>query len=148
MTTFQSGTPFTVYDPGDPSLQGSAPEITGFSNNRPNLVSDPNNGPKTPDQWFNLGAFQALDPATQAGQFGTEGRNIVQGPGFADTDLALLKKLAVGENRTLQFRAEVFNLLNHPNFAIPDNLFGTPNFGRVLRAGPARLMQFGLKFAF
>ena len=48
----------------------------------------------------------------------------------------------------LQLRAEVFNLLNHANFGIPVADLNSPNFGRILSAGPPRLMQFAAKFIF
>ena len=86
-----SGTPFTVYDSANVSLQGSAPEITGFFSSRPNVISDPNAGPHTPNQWVSRSAFQQLDPVTQAGQFGNEGRNLVRGPGIETVDLSLFK---------------------------------------------------------
>lgn len=148
IVTLQSGTPFTVYDPNDVSLTGSAPEISGSSSNRPNLVGNPNTGPHTPGQWFNLQAFQALNPVTQAGQFGTAGRNIVQGPGYANWDFSLLKSITLSERQSVQFRAELFNILNHPNFELPNNQIGTPNFGRITQAGPPRLVQFALKYFF
>ena len=67
ITTFMSGTPFTVFDSQDVSLEGSAPEITGFSSNRPNLVGDPKSGPHTVQEWFNINAFQRLNPPGQLG---------------------------------------------------------------------------------
>ena len=67
--------------------------------------------------WFNPGAF-ALPPP---GQFGTAGRNILRGPGFAQLDLALQKGFQVREGTKIVLRAETFNLLNHPNFAVPSN---------------------------
>ncbi len=148
IASFSSGTPFTVYDSANSSLQGSAPEITGFFSSRPNLVSDPNAGPHTPDQWVRRSAFQRLDPATQAGQFGNEGRNAIRGPGFANVDFSLLKDITVTEHARLQFRAECFNLANHANFGLPDNDIASPNFGRILEAGPPRLIQFALKALF
>jgi hypothetical protein len=80
--TAMSGTPFTLYDSNDPSLQGSAPEITGFSANRPNVIGNPNSGPHTAAEWFNVSAFQQLqpDPLGRFEAFGDEGRNAVQGP--------------------------------------------------------------------
>jgi hypothetical protein len=149
IATFSSGTPFTVYDSANVSLQGSSPEITGFYSSRPNLAADPNSGqPHTADEWVSRSVFQRLDPATQAGQFGNEGRNVVRGPGVGDVDASLFKTFDVTERARLQFRAEVFNLLNHANFGLPDNDLASPNFGRVLEAGPPRLLQFGLKLLF
>jgi hypothetical protein len=143
-----SGTPFTVYDSANVSLQGSAPEITGFYSSRPNLIRDPNQGPHTANQWVSRAAFQRLNPTSQAGQFGNEGRNVVRGPGIANLDLSLLKSIPVKDRLRLQFRAELFNIANHANFGLPDNDVASPNFGRVLEAGPPRLVQFGLKLIF
>jgi hypothetical protein len=143
-----SGTPFTVYDSANVALQGSSPEITGFYSSRPNMVSDPNVGLHDAAQWISRSAFQRLDPATQAGQFGNEGRNAVRGPGVSNIDLSLLKTFPIAERAHLQFRAECFNLANHANFGLPDNDVASPNFGRVLEAGAPRLLQFGIKLIF
>ena len=146
--TFSSGTPFTVYDSANVAQQGQAPEISGFYSSRPNLVSDPNAGPHTPNLWVNPAAFQRLDPVTQAGQFGNEGRNVVRGPGISNVDLSLFRNFALGESRRLQFRAECFNVANHANFRLPENDIASPEFGQILEAAPPRLFQFALKFLF
>jgi hypothetical protein len=129
-------------------MQGSAPEITGFYSSRPNLLSDPNNGPHTPNQWVNRSAFQELTPTLNPGQFGNEGRNAIRGPGFNTIDLSLFKNFAVMESARVQFRAEVFNALNHPNFMLPENDLASPEFGQILQAAPPRLLQLALKFIF
>ena len=128
-----SGTPFTVYDTRDVSLEGGAPEISGFSSNRPGLIGNPNNGPRTPQEWFNKAAFQSLNPATQAGQFGNEGRNVVEGPGFEQWDFSAFKNIPIRESKSLQFRAELFNIFNHANFRLPNNDISSPNFRRKFR---------------
>jgi hypothetical protein len=149
ITSISSGTPFTVYDSADVSLQGSAPEISGFYSSRPDLISDPNSGqPHTPNEWVSRAPFLQLNPVTQAGQFGNEGRNVVRGPGIADVDLSLFKYFNIDETRRIQFRAECFNLLNHPNFGLPENDLESPAFGQILQAGPPRLLQLALKFVF
>jgi TonB dependent receptor len=148
IAAFSSGTPFTVYDSANVALQGSSREITGFYSSRPNLISDPNAGSHTPDQWVSRSAFGRLNPVTQAGQFGSEGRNAVRGPGSSNVDLSLLKTFPLAERIRLQFRAECFNVANHANFALPENDIASPNFGRVLQAGSPRLFQFGLKVVF
>jgi hypothetical protein len=149
ITSISSGTPFTVYDSADVSLQGSAPEISGFYSSRPDLISDPNSGqPHTPNEWVSRAPFLQLNPQTQAGQFGNEGRNVVRGPGIADVDLSLFKYFTIDESRRVQFRAECFNLLNHPNFGLPENDLESPAFGQILQAGPPRLLQLALKFVF
>jgi len=148
IAAFSSSPPFTVYDSANVALQGSSPEITGFYSSRPDLISDPNAGSHTPDQWVSRAAFGRLNPVTRAGQFGSEGRNAVRGPASANVDLSLLKMFTLTERLRMQFRAECFNIANHPNFGLPENDIASPNFGRVLQAGPPRLIQFGLKLAF
>ena len=150
IVTAMSGTPFTVFDSTDVAAQGSAPEITGFSSQRPNLVGDPNSGPHTVDNWFNASAFQKLDPVANAGQFGTAGRNIVIGPGYANWDFSMFKNIRVAESKQLQFRAEFFNILNHTNFRLPDSDISSPTtvFNHILAANPPRLVQLALKFSY
>jgi hypothetical protein len=148
ITTFMSGTPFTVYDSRDVTFQGGAPEISGFSSGRPNLVGDPNSGPHTSSQWFNSSAFQRLDPVLNAGQFGNAGRNIVQGPGFQQWDFSVFKNIGLTESKRLQLRGEFFNVFNHANFGLPDNDLNSPTAGKILSAAPPRLVQVALKFLF
>jgi hypothetical protein len=148
IASISSGTPFTVYDSANVSEQGTAPEITGFYSSRPDLISNPNLGPHTPSQWVNPAAFQRLNPVTQAGQFGNEGRNVVLGPGIESVDLSLFKNFAISESQRVQFRAECFNSLNHANFGLPENDLNSPDFGQILQAGPPRLFQLALKYIF
>ncbi len=146
--TLATGTPFTVYDTTNVSLQGSHPEVTGFFSSRPDAIANPHNGPHTVEQWVSPSAFRRLDPITEAGNFGNAGRNTVRGPGAGNFDLSLLKDFSVSESTRLQFRAECFNLTNHANFSLPVNNLASPSFGRILEAGAARLIQFGLKLMF
>ena len=95
-----------------------------LTSERPNLVGNPYTGvcPNgssvgTPSCWFNPSAF-ALPPP---GQFGNAGRNILRGPAFAQFDLALQKSFHVTEATKITLGAEGYNLLNHPNFAVPSN---------------------------
>ena len=152
IATVMTGTPFTVFDSNDVSEQGGAPEITGFSANRPNLVSgqNPNSGPKTTTAWLNASAFQRItpDPNSPVQQFGTAGRNIVQGPGYANWDFSAFKNIPVTEGKEFQFRAEFFNVLNHTNFRLPDSDISSPTFNQILAALPPRLIQLALKFQF
>jgi hypothetical protein len=152
IATVMSGTPFTVFDSNDVSDQGSAPEITGFSANRPNLVpgQNPNAGPHTPNAWLNASAFQRVisDPNSPVQQFGTAGRNIAQGPGYANWDFSAFKNIRVAEGKELQFRAEFFNILNHTNFRLPDSDISSPTFNQILAAEPPRVIQLALKFLF
>jgi hypothetical protein len=148
IATLMSGTPFTVFDSNDVAAQGTAPEITGFSAQRPNLNGNPNNGPRSVATWLNAGAFQRLDLTANAGQFGTEGRNVNVGPGYADWDFAALKNFKVTESKQLQFRAELFDVLNRTNFRLPDCDISSPTFNHILAAEAPRQVQFALKFMF
>jgi hypothetical protein len=155
ITTFQTGTPFTVYDSAGVSAQGGAPEISGFPSDRPDLIGDPTKGTcpngahaGTPNCWFNPGAFQQLNPVTQIGQFGNAGRNIVSGPGVQQWDFSALKNFRFTESKNLQFRAELFNIFNHANFGVPVNDMNSPGVGQIQTSQPGRLVQFALKFLF
>lgn len=148
IATFATGTPFTVYDSNNAPMQGQAPEITGFYSSRPNVLSDPNKGPHTPNQWVSAAAFESLTQQDNPGQFGNEGRNALRGPGYANVDFSLFKNFAFTESTRLQFRAEAFNSFNHANFALPENDLNSPAFGQILQAAPPRLVQLALKFLF
>ncbi len=79
---------------------------------RPNLICNPNNGPKTTAEWFNTSCFTM--PA--AFTYGNAGRDIVTGPGLDDFDATMQKEFPVRENMRLQFRLDIFDFFNHPNF--------------------------------
>jgi hypothetical protein len=143
-----SGTPFTVSDSANVALQANSPPISGFAASRPNLVGDPNGGPKTADAWISRSAFQRLNPQTQAGQFGDAGRNIARGPAYTNVDLSLVRNFRLTSVTRLQFRAEVFNVANDSNFGLPVADLNSANFGRILSAGPPRLLQFAVKVMF
>jgi hypothetical protein len=152
IATLMSGTPFTVFDSTDVSDQGGAPEITGFSANRPNLVAgeNPNAGPRTAGAWLNKNAFQQVipDPNSPVQQFGTAGRNIALGPRYANWDFSAFKNIRVAESKEFQFRAEFFNVLNHTNFRLPDSDINSPTFNTIQAANPPRLIQLALKFLY
>ncbi len=148
--TAMSGTPFTVFDSNDVSLQGQAPEISGFSSNRPNLIGNPNSGPHTAAQWFNVSAFQRItqDPNSPVEQFGDERRNAVQGPGYVNWDVSAFKNIRLRETKELQFRGELFNVLNHTNFRLPVSDIESPTFGQIQSDVSPRVIQVALKFLF
>ncbi len=127
-----------------------APEITGFSANRPNVVGNPNSGPRTPQEWFNVSAFQQLapDPLGRFQVFGNEGRNVVAGPGYVNWDFSVFKNIKVSESKDIQFRGELFNLLNHTNFRLPVSDISSPNFGQIQTDVSPRVIQVALKFLF
>ena len=89
------------------------------------------------------------------GTFGNAGRNILTAPGFQDIDFAVSKLTAIKERFNLQFRAEAFNLFNHPNFAQPSNNFAATSYGQILATrtargglGSSRQLQLGAKLTF
>jgi hypothetical protein len=136
--TAQSGAPFTVNISSDQANIGAGPA------QRPNVSADPNNGPQTPQQWFNTSAFSL--PALYS--FGNAPRNAVIGPGLQEFDFSLQKDIVLKEALRLEFRAEVYNALNHPNFNIPNRTAFTPNFGSISSAQDSRQLQFALKLLF
>jgi hypothetical protein len=152
IVTAMSGTPFTVFDSNDVSLQGQAPEISGFSSNRPNVIGNPNSGPHTAAQWFNINAFQRItqDPNSPVQQFGNEGRNAVQGPGYVNWDFSAFKNIRLTESKEVQFRGELFNVLNHTNFRLPVSDISAPSttFGHIQSDVSPRVIQVALKFLF
>jgi hypothetical protein len=148
IATYNSGTPFTVSDSANVALQANSPPISGFPASRPNVIGNPNDGPHTVDEWISRSAFERLNLVTQAGQFGNAGRNIARGPSYTNFDVSFVRDFDLRRNTRLQFRAEVFNLFNHVNLGLPVGDLNSPSFGRILSAGPARLMQFGLKLIF
>jgi hypothetical protein len=119
--------------------------IGGERRARPDLVGDPvlPSSERTLNRWFNTDAFAVLSPAPRA--FGDAGVGIMRGPGFATFDFTLAKSFAIGGRRSLQFRAEVFNAFNRANFGPPNIARDSTGFGQILTAGPARIVQFGLK---
>jgi hypothetical protein len=151
ITTLMSNTPFTIYDSSNPSLQGSAPEISGFFSSRPNIVGNPNTGAcpggtavRSPQCWFNTGAFQHA----ATGQFGDVGRNTMKGPAFQQWDFSAIKTIPIREAMSLQFRGEIFNIFNNVNFALPNNDINSPGFGQIQAAQPGRIVQLALKLQF
>jgi len=143
--TFQTGRPFTVALLPNFDNSNTGQSILGFgANDRPNVVGNPHVSNRTPDLWFNTAAF-AVPPY---GSFGNAGRNILDGPSFQTINFSLVKNTALRERISLQFRAESFNLLNRPNFGLPDIFVGSPTFGHILSAQDPRHIQFGLKLLF
>jgi len=152
--TFASGVPFSPVIPGDSDRDGSTDNV-----NRPDIapgVSTKPAGGRTADMWFNPEAF--VFPG--AGFRGRAGRNIIEGPGLATVDLAIVKNTTLSGRRSVQLRLEVFNLLNRANFDIPFNdpdgeaLFDDagnriPTAGKIFATSTdAREMQIAIRFVF
>jgi len=146
IVTLQSGLPFTAQLSYNPSNDGDTRNpVRPFSN--PNFTGNPIIG--TPAQWYNPAAF--LQPPPNSGFFGNASRNNLNGPGLATWDFSTIKNTNLSEGITLQFRAEIFNLLNRANFNTPNLITFTPT-GVSGTAGAitgtsttARQVQFALK---
>ena len=94
--------------------------------------------------WLNPTAFAA--PTT--GTFGDLGPGTVFGPGSWTINAGLSRLFKIKESRTIEFRAEGTNILNHANFLNPSGTLTSPQFGRIQSARDGRIMQFGLKYLF
>ncbi len=106
---------------------------------------------RRPEQWVDATAF-VLPPA---GTYGNAGRNILIGPGLAMVDVSVFKTTRLKEGRTLQLRAEVFNVLNHTNFGIPSPIMLSNTGATAAAAGvitstasTSRQIQLGAKLNF
>jgi hypothetical protein len=157
--TLQTGRPFTV-------TMGRDVSSTGGGSDRPNLIGDWHVANATPNRWFNTCTLEGgvlnncasgESPAWSVpiGSFGNAGRNILRGDGLKNFDLGLYRSFRLTERQGLQFRAEVFNLLNHPNFNFPEaRISQGSQFGTIGRAafqsqtGAQRQIQLALKYIF
>ena len=113
---------------------------------RPN-VSGSTSGPKSLNEYFNTSAFSL--PAKYT--YGNAGRNSLRGPGYTDVDFSLFRNFKFLERFNAQFRAEAFNLFNHPNFANPDSTLEDANFGKITSingSSAPREYQFAGTFTF
>ncbi|HEX5481483.1 MAG TPA: carboxypeptidase regulatory-like domain-containing protein [Terriglobia bacterium] len=142
--TFESGLPFTATDSGAILNVGS---ISG-TGNRPNAVGNPNlpSGQQSIARWFNTSAF--VDPPSYT--WGNAGKNTLRGPGFANVDFAIQKRIPLfSEHRRLVIRMESTNLFNRVQLGYPNADISDSSFGRIqsLRSGP-RALQAALRFEF
>jgi len=139
----QTGYWFTAFGVNDSCFcnDGNASSL------RPDVVSghNPNSGPKTPEQWFNLNAFNVDVPA---GRHGNAGRNNILGPGLVNVDLGLHKDFSLVEGLRLHFRSDFFNLFNHAKFNAPVTDHSNGNIGRILTTAGPRELQLALKLIF
>jgi hypothetical protein len=123
------------------------------SSSRPNVNSGVSGALPNPtiNDWFNTsfntpGAVWST-PAQYT--FGDAGRNILRGPGRFNADFSLFKDLPITERVRLQFRGELFNVLNHPQFDLPAATIGQAGVGAITNAiGTPRDIQLGLRLAF
>jgi hypothetical protein len=119
----------------------------GWFSGRANLVRDPKlpRSERSITRWFDPSAFAVPAPFT----YGNSARNLLFGPGDIVVDLSVQKDTKIKEAVTVQFRAEFFNLPNHPNFGNPAANISVPStVGGIFGAGDPRQIQFGLKVLF
>ncbi len=139
IAVIQSGLPFTVTTTGSPTNTGAG--------SRADVVYGaplyPSN--QSISEWFNPQAFSI----PTGYRWGNSGRNILVGPHETNFDFTAQKNIPITESKTLLFRAEFFNVFNHPQFAIPASTIGSGGVGSISATShPARQIQFALKFAF
>jgi hypothetical protein len=139
----RAGLPFTV-------TQVTGLQSTG-TGNRPNRIGDGRLDNPTPDRWWDVSAFQATTDNT--GTFGTSGRNILRQPDQVNTDFAVIKRTKLGERMEHQLRVEMFNLVNHPQFATAgaNTTLGNAQAGvlsSLLFGSSMRQIQFAMKLSF
>jgi hypothetical protein len=132
----QTGPPFTV------SLSFDNPNVGGAS--YPNRLCNGAISNPSPQRYFDTGCFEAPPAYT----FGNSGRNILYGPGTNNADLALHRIFHLkGEaGPAVEFRAEGYNVFNHPQFGLPNSTIGNVNAGQISgTTQPARQLQFALR---
>ena len=146
-TFMRSGTPLWVTEGADIAGTGDTFGNPWNVNGDPKASANEEFSAGTSDQnyWFDKTVFSR--PA--AGTFGNGPRNNIYNPGQYQWDIALFKNIALGGLRTLQFRAEMFNFLNHPNWSGAEANPTNANFGRITsKDGSRRDTQLSLRFAF
>ena len=137
LVSLRTGFPFEVTFPGDPQNSGTT--------NRGNRVGSGALSNPTIDNWFDQSAFVVSEP----GVYGTNGRNVLRGPGGRNFDFMLGKRFRMPwEGHTVQFRFEAFNFTNTPQFGQPVGGMLRAATGTINRAGEPRRIQFGLKYLF
>jgi len=157
ITAVQTGHPFEVRLGFNRS--GNLNTVNYAMHERPDLKPGYSNNPILggPDRYWDINAF-TLQPANQRGNLG---RNTLIGPGIVSFDFSVVKSFPIDEVRRFEFRGEMFNLPNHPNFGVPSGLTaftgvsatGAPNISPTwgvisTTVTPSRQIQFALKFVF
>lgn len=138
-----TGIPFTVVNASNRS--GTNPGSSGTD--RPDQTGSGGLSHKTVGQFFYTSAFSAQT----LGTLGSERRNSLYGPGFAEVNLSLFKMLRTAERGSLQLRIESFNVLNHANFAQPNLTLGGASFGALTKmttSYQARNFELALRLGF
>ena len=140
ISSVQSGGPFTV------TMQTNTTNAFSAGGLRANLLRDPNlpAGQRTVERWFDTEAFQTPPSYT----FGNAGRGILRADGRVNFDFSINKNFYLGEASFVQFRGELFNAFNHPDFSPPNRSMGSSGFGTVTGATDPRTIQLGLRIVF
>ena len=159
--TAQSGRPLPIVTNNDTSaLPNDNFNTRSFFHQRPNAVpgANPIQPHWTPNGYVYSSAAAFAQPDN--GTFGNLGRDAVYGPSYWNADFSINKDTAISDRVGVQIRAELFNIFNHPNFALPNSTFGTDAFGLItqtpdvaqgnpgLGGGGPRVIQLGLKVVF
>ena len=140
VTHLTTGLPISIRETNDNSLLGTSgvdePNFAGGNLN----VQDP----RTNQPYFNVALFspEAL------GTIGNANRRFFHGPGLENFDMAMLKNISLGESRSIQLRAEFFNVFNHAQFQNPTGNINSSSFGIVTGARDPRIGQLAVKFTF
>jgi len=137
---FASGFPFTITSTNVCQCGSFVPQRVNFAAGREEDKGRLDN--QTPTQWYDKTAYVVPALGTQ----GTAGRNTLRGPGTQRVDFSVTRRIPAGQTR-LEFRAEIFNLLNHVNFGNPDGNISNPTAGMITTADDGRAMQFGVRLA-
>ncbi len=137
-TTAYTGVPFT-------------PKVANFSLTtggaaRPDRIAKGTVANPSAQQWYDIGAFPPVPVG--AFQFGTSGRNILDGPGSFSLNTALSRRFRLAEAKALQVRWEAFNLTNRTNFNLPQTDVDVPNAATITQAKAPRQMQLALRLEF
>jgi hypothetical protein len=151
VVTLRTGLPFT------PTINGDNAN-TGVSSQLPNVIGTPSYVGQ-PSCWFYVAANPscvALAPSgasafavPAAYTYGDGARNILRANGLKQVDFTLMKFFPIDEKRSFQFRAEMFNILNHPTFSAPSAAINSSSGGQISSTlNAARIIQLALKFQF
>ena len=145
IVTLQSGSPFSILSSND--ADASAGTAMGQLTGTLALSGSRSRGAQIAE-YFNTSAVQQATPGT----YGDLGRNVLVGPGYANTDISLSRSVPLrflGEAGRLTFRAETFNVFNRVNLANPGNKIASATFGEITAvSAPPRILQFSLKVLF
>jgi hypothetical protein len=179
VVTFQSGRPAST-STNDllASFTGTTDRAFVVPGVSPTARLDSNTGSRTrtPRNWFNTAAYRSNDPANgtnvtnnaasgYAYNYGTAAFDSIRGPGLQDVDISLIKQVKIDDHNSVEFRAEAFNILNHPNFTNPSASYGgstgtgiTPGSTAVITStvnssvptatGGPRQLQLALRYSF